>query len=317
MGWSIKKPLGNLGKKTGIRIPSIKKIDSNIRAEAKRAGKGEVGKLVGGIGQSYFNVVTTIPRAIVTGDIKKAALRGVTSGINVAGFGVPGYLGKSSTAQRVLRSETTKKFTLGFSENVAGYQRGIAEGSKSGMIRQDDWINIYQGAAKIGAVVGTVGAASYFAAPAPAAAPVPESLAGMTISQPATFGPTTAELMAGASTAAPAATPALGATAATTAATAAAPAAAASTGIGTYLQYGAGAALIKSLIPGAQQALAGNPIFMPNDDSNQWAGALNNAINRSPSGAPEAVEAGIGGSTVVVAGVAVVALYLMKRKGMI
>lgn len=314
-GVSIKKPLGDAGKKTGIKIPSIKRIGQNIRAEAKRAGKGEVGKFVGGIGQSYYNVVTTVPRAIISKKPGEEILKGFSSGVNVAGFGIPGYLGQSKGAQNLLRSEGLSKYTLGLSENFAGFTRGVSEGSKTGVVRQDDWTNIFQGGLKVGAIAATAGAAAtYFGAPAAPAAAVPESLAGMTISQPPILGPTAAELTAGAVTS----TAPLGATAATAAAAPAATTAAAAasgTGIGTYLQYGAGAALLKSLIPG--QVPLGNPAYMPSgDDSALWASSLNSAMNRSPYEAPGVVEAGLS-PAILIAGIGVLGLFFLKKKGLI
>lgn len=158
---------------------SIRDLD-NTRLQAAKdrdnAQKGEIGKYYSGVVRNLNNVN---PIAIADKTVRGQSLsttfqKGIGSFVSGGSGGLSNYLGDSSTFQREARSEGSKKWTAGFSENYAGYTRGSETLSSRGTISNDDRNNMYQAVIKTGAAAGFAGWIESLFSGAPTAAPVSE-----------------------------------------------------------------------------------------------------------------------------------------------
>lgn len=188
MGWNpfedVKRAVSTVtnpfGSRTSIRIggtsigidpisqarATLKDVTKTIqqaRVDGKNATRGDVGKVASSAGQTYYNALTTVPRTIkgaATGTLNKenqktfgAYLSNTVGGNSVSGNALISTLGNSSSAQKALRNDTVKDWTLGFSKNYAGTTRGAVSLS-GGQISNSDRNDIYQGATKVGIATG-------------------------------------------------------------------------------------------------------------------------------------------------------------------
>lgn len=216
MGWNPVKDVKraassvtNLGSRTSVRIggtsiginpisqarATLKDVTKTIqqaRVDGKNATRGDVGKVASSVGQTYYNALTTVPRTIkgaATGTLNKenqktlgAYLSNTVGGNSPVGNTFISTLGNSSSAQKALRNDTVKDWTLGLSKNYAGTTRGAVSLS-GGKISNADRNDIFQGATKIGLATGAylgASAALGSSAGAPAGGAVEVSSGGIT-----------------------------------------------------------------------------------------------------------------------------------------
>lgn len=160
----------------GIKIPSINQIGKNINRAAinvgkqaeqtwKDAGRGEVGKWAGGIGQSAYNAALAAPRAVVTGQYGKEIQRFAGSAANLYTYGALDYASKSNFIKKTLNDKSVDQWTLGLSGDLYSASRGASTMSRDGQISNYDRNRIFQGIVKGAAIGGAAYAAStYFGA---------------------------------------------------------------------------------------------------------------------------------------------------------
>lgn len=167
-----------LGKKRCVSwAPDLPRVVADVGRSINQAAievkkdidKSDPGKWVGGMATSTYNLALAVPRAVVTGDVKKESQRFVGSAGNLVTMGSADMVGRSSSWQNLLRSDSFKKWTLGLSENYAGITRGLSTMSRSGKLDNDDRNNMVQGGVKVAAIAAGVGAYGYLTAPAVAA----------------------------------------------------------------------------------------------------------------------------------------------------
>ena len=165
MGWGIK-----------ISVPSISQIGKNINRAAinvgkqseqtfKDAGRGEIGKWAGGIGQSAYNAALAAPRAVISGNYSKEIQRFAGSAANLYTYGGLDYASKSNFIKKTLNDKTVDSLTLGLSGDLYSASRGTSTLSRDGSISNYDRNRIFQGVVKSVAIGGAVYAGStYFGA---------------------------------------------------------------------------------------------------------------------------------------------------------
>lgn len=146
-----------------------------IERDWRNAGRGEIGRYVGGVGQSAWNVVTAVPRSIQTGDWDKNFFqRGVFSAANLASFGSLDYLGNSSAFQRGIGSDPI------IGKNIAAFARVTRTGGRDANVSNEDRNLSVQGAVKVAAAATAYygGSALYSYLSTPSAAEVGATGAG-------------------------------------------------------------------------------------------------------------------------------------------
>ena len=120
----------------------------------KDAGRGEVGKWAGGLGQSAYNFTLAAPRAVFTGQYGREFQRAAGSAANIYSVGTLDYAGQSSGIQKLLRDKKVSDATLGLSKNIAGAARGTATAGRNAVLSNEDRNDIIQGGVKVGVALG-------------------------------------------------------------------------------------------------------------------------------------------------------------------
>jgi len=181
---TVSNPSKKFSQATGIKIPgkikiggttigtdsglegAVKQLRSSVRdldntrvqaaKDRENASRGEVGKFYAGYTRNLNNLN---PLAIAEKTARGQSLevsgkKGIGTFLSNQGGlgGLATMAGNSSTFQREARTEGSKKWTLGFSENFAGYGRGSNTLASTGDLSNDDRNNIIQTYVKVGAV---------------------------------------------------------------------------------------------------------------------------------------------------------------------
>lgn len=296
-------------------LRDIQKTGKQANVDWNNAGKGDVGKVVSDYYEGTYNFVTTIPRTVkgyATGTQDKENQKTLGSLLGSTFSAVGGNaglsaIGNSSTAQKFLRSEGTKDWTFGYSENLAGAGSGY-KSLTGGNISDDDRNNIYQGYVKQGVVaLAAWGGASAFGGEA-AVAPGAEGGAVVVESGTPYYagGQVISADIAGTGVAS-------GVGAGTTAAASATP----------WASYLSNAAIGYTLLTGKQAPTSIGDIFAGSPDqggggggnywdSNPYADVTGNGAGSY--GGDGVVEAGVGGMNPIVLTGLIVGAYLLYRR---
>lgn len=131
------------------------------------AGRGEIGRLVGGFGQSLYNIPVGLYQAVSTGRYDTGLQKTFGSALNVATGGLASYAGQSSGVQDFLRNKDLNAWTGGIFEDVGGITHGINTTANEGVLSNSDRNLAIQGLVKGGVAYGAF--AGYNALTAPAA----------------------------------------------------------------------------------------------------------------------------------------------------
>lgn len=338
---TVANPTKRFSQATGIKIPdkikiggttigtgsglegAVKQLRTSIRdldntriqagKDRDNAQKGEVGKYYSGVARNLNNLnpIAIADKTVRGQSVSTTFQKGVGSFFSGGSGGLSNFLGDSSTFQREARSEGSKKWTAGFSENYAGYTRGSDTLSKTGTLSNDDRNNMLQSVVKTGAAAGFFGWINTLFSGAPATAPVSEGAVLVESGTPYYTGTTvtSTEIATGVSTT-------------TTVGGVAAPVAAGT----SWGAYGTNAALAYSMLTGKSAPQSIGDIISPGGGGTPDLGFIGDLIGGkgrqyiSPDvtgdgsgayGGDNVVEAGI--SPIVLIGVAVGGYLLYRR----
>jgi hypothetical protein len=142
---------------------NIQNAGTNLSNAWKDAGRGEVGKWAGGLGQSAYNIAVAPARAISTGQYGKQLAVVTGSGANLVSGGTLDYAAHSSGLQRMLNSDEI------IGKNLAAITRVASAGGRGDAVSNADRNLAWQGGVKLGATAaaayGGYSLYSYLAAP--------------------------------------------------------------------------------------------------------------------------------------------------------
>lgn len=164
MGFNVGKALGVKRVVAQVNNTVVKAVDRGVgtNLSGQNSGgaiaKSDIGKAAGAMVESvpkFAGAVIKGTGQLLTGDVKgleSSAKVGVGELANIVGFGIPKGVAQSDALNGTLRNENTKKWTLGLSENYAGYASATNDLSYGRDPSATDIRLTYQGALKAGAI---------------------------------------------------------------------------------------------------------------------------------------------------------------------
>lgn len=131
------------------------------------AQRGDPGRFIGSGLQSAYNVAAAPVRAVTTGNFEKEIQRATGSYWNLRSGGAADTIGGSKTIQSALRTQAARRLTAGYSSDLAGAAQGTRSMAREGQISNADRNDLLRFGLKSGVIAGA--GLAYAAATAPAA----------------------------------------------------------------------------------------------------------------------------------------------------